>query len=171
MRDFVYLASQSPRRSQLLDQIQVPHQLLLADASEDAEALEAVKGGEAPATYVVRVTQHKLDAAVAFSGQIIPGSFADSTIDQLRSLVTSCLEAPYNFLKAVTEPMVAAGSGQIVVITSAAGGRPTKGASLYSSVRAGRICGAWRKRAAAQWPPAARQTSRKDRFGAGLLLT
>jgi septum formation protein len=65
MRDFVYLASQSPRRSQLLDQIQVPHQLLLADASEDAEALEAVKGGEAPATYVVRVTQHKLDAAVA----------------------------------------------------------------------------------------------------------
>jgi 3-oxoacyl-[acyl-carrier protein] reductase len=33
--------------------------------------------------------------------------------------------------------MVAQGSGQIVMITSAAGARPTKGAALYSSVRAG----------------------------------
>jgi 3-oxoacyl-[acyl-carrier protein] reductase len=78
----------------------------------------------------------KLDAAVAFSGVIIPGSFADSTVEQLRTLVTGCLEAPYQFLKAVTPPMVEAGSGQVVVITSAAGARPTKGASLYSSVRA-----------------------------------
>lgn len=64
MRDFVYLASQSPRRSQLLDQLGVSHVLLLADADEDAEALEAVRGGEAPARYVVRVTNHKLDAAI-----------------------------------------------------------------------------------------------------------
>jgi 3-oxoacyl-[acyl-carrier protein] reductase len=78
-----------------------------------------------------------LDAAAAFSGQIIPGSFADSTIDQLRELVVGCLEAPYHFLKAVTPPMVEAGRGQVVLITSAAGARPTKGASLYSSVRAG----------------------------------
>jgi len=62
---FVYLASQSPRRSQLLDQLGVSHRLLLADADEDAEALEAVHPGEAPAKYVVRVTGHKLDAAVA----------------------------------------------------------------------------------------------------------
>ncbi|MEP6969231.1 MAG: Maf family protein [Betaproteobacteria bacterium] len=64
-RAFVYLASQSPRRSQLLDQLGVTHRLLLADADEDAEALEAVLPGEAPASYVVRVTSHKLDAAVA----------------------------------------------------------------------------------------------------------
>ena len=62
---FVYLASQSPRRSQLLDQLGIAHRLLLADADEDAEALEAVLPGEAPAHYVVRVTQHKLAAAVA----------------------------------------------------------------------------------------------------------
>jgi septum formation protein len=62
---FVYLASQSPRRSQLLDQLGVAHRLLLADTDEDAEALEAVLPGEAPATYVVRVTGHKLAAAVA----------------------------------------------------------------------------------------------------------
>jgi len=61
----VYLASQSPRRRQLLDQLGVAHETLLADASEDAEALEAVRKGEAPATYVVRVTGLKLDAAVA----------------------------------------------------------------------------------------------------------
>jgi septum formation protein len=60
---FVYLASQSPRRRQLLDQIGVKHELLLADASEDAEALEAERHGETPAAYVQRVTRAKLDAA------------------------------------------------------------------------------------------------------------
>lgn len=65
MSGFVYLASQSPRRSQLLTQLGVRHELLLADAAEDAESLEAVRAGEAPAAYVVRVTQHKLDAAMA----------------------------------------------------------------------------------------------------------
>jgi septum formation protein len=63
--DFIYLASQSPRRRQLLDQIGVRHVLLLPDADEDAEALEAVRPGEAPPDYVQRVTQAKLDAALA----------------------------------------------------------------------------------------------------------
>jgi len=63
--DFIYLASQSPRRSQLLDQLGIAHRLLLADASEDAEALEEVRAGEAPARYVARVTALKLEAAVA----------------------------------------------------------------------------------------------------------
>ena len=61
--DFVYLASQSPRRRQLLEQIGVRYELLLPDADEDAEALEAHRNGELPADYVVRVTQAKLDAA------------------------------------------------------------------------------------------------------------
>jgi septum formation protein len=63
--DFIYLASQSPRRAQLLGQFGVRHELLLADADEDAESLEAVLPNEAPATYVQRVTALKLDAAVA----------------------------------------------------------------------------------------------------------
>jgi septum formation protein len=63
--DFIYLASQSPRRRQLLDQIGVRHDLLLPDADEDAEALEAVLPGEAPPDYVQRVTQAKLEAALA----------------------------------------------------------------------------------------------------------
>lgn len=62
---FIYLASQSPRRSQLLTQLGVRHELLLADAGEDAEALEVVRPGESPTAYVQRVTALKLDAAVA----------------------------------------------------------------------------------------------------------
>jgi septum formation protein len=61
---FIYLASQSPRRRQLLEQLGVKHQLLLPDAGEDAEGLEAMRPGEAPARYVRRVTELKLDAAM-----------------------------------------------------------------------------------------------------------
>jgi septum formation protein len=64
MSDFIYLASQSPRRSQLLDQMGVAHTLLLAGPDEDAESLEDIRGKEAPSRYVARVTSLKLDAAV-----------------------------------------------------------------------------------------------------------
>ena len=60
---FIYLASQSPRRAQLLDQLGVRHELLLADGGEDVEALEAERRGELPAAYVERVTRAKLGAA------------------------------------------------------------------------------------------------------------
>lgn len=62
--ELIYLASQSPRRSQLLDQLGVAHTVLLPDPHEDAEALEVPMRGESPTLYVQRVTQHKLDAAV-----------------------------------------------------------------------------------------------------------
>ena len=65
MTDFIYLASQSPRRRQLLEQLGVRYELLLPDEHEDAEALEVVLRNEAPAAYVKRVTGLKLDAAVA----------------------------------------------------------------------------------------------------------
>ena len=65
MANFIYLASQSPRRAQLLEQIGVKFELLLPDASEDAESLEAALPNEAPAHYVARVTGLKLQAAVA----------------------------------------------------------------------------------------------------------
>ncbi|HET7796064.1 MAG TPA: Maf family protein [Rhizobacter sp.] len=60
---FIYLASQSPRRSQLLTQLGVRHELLLAGPEEDAESLEAELDGELPAAYVERVTHAKLHAA------------------------------------------------------------------------------------------------------------
>jgi len=64
MTDWIYLASQSPRRLQLLQQWGLRVELLLPDASEDVEALEAVLPGESPATYVQRVTALKLQAAL-----------------------------------------------------------------------------------------------------------
>ena len=64
MNNFVYLASQSPRRSQLLDQIGARHELLLPGDDEDSESLEVMLKNEAPASYVKRVTQLKLDAAL-----------------------------------------------------------------------------------------------------------
>lgn len=65
MSDFIYLASQSPRRLQLLEQWGVRCELLLPDADEDVESLEAVMPGEAPAAYVQRVTGLKLQASLA----------------------------------------------------------------------------------------------------------
>jgi septum formation protein len=61
---FIYLASQSPRRRQLLEQLGVRHELLLPGADEDTEALEVALPNEAPAAYVKRVTQLKLDSAL-----------------------------------------------------------------------------------------------------------
>lgn len=63
MTGFVYLASQSPRRQELLRQIGVAFRLLLPQPHEDAEALEALRPAESPADYVRRVTLAKADAA------------------------------------------------------------------------------------------------------------
>ena len=85
---YIYLASQSPRRSQLLDQIGVLHQILVADAAEnaieDAESLEIALKNEAPKAYVMRVTGLKLDAAVArMKNRCLPNApilCADTTV-------------------------------------------------------------------------------------------
>ena len=62
--ELLYLASQSPRRRELLTQLGVSYELLLADAGEDAEALEAVLPGETPDAYVQRVCALKAQAAL-----------------------------------------------------------------------------------------------------------
>jgi septum formation protein len=84
MSDFIYLASQSPRRRELLTQIGVAHELLLPTADEDAESLEVVLAGEAPEAYVQRVTALKLIAACArlvrAGGQNRPILCADTTV-------------------------------------------------------------------------------------------
>lgn len=79
----------------------------------------------------------RIDAAAAFSGRVITGRFLQSTVDDLHAAVRGCLEAPYHFLRAVVPTMVERGAGQVLLITSAAGARPTPGAPLYSAARAG----------------------------------
>jgi 3-oxoacyl-[acyl-carrier protein] reductase len=79
----------------------------------------------------------RIDSATAFTGRIVTGRFLRSSIDDFRSVITGCLEGPYHFLRAVVPPLVEQGDGQVLVITSASGVRPTPGAPLYSSARAG----------------------------------
>lgn len=78
----------------------------------------------------------RIDAATASSGRVITGRFLDSQLDDLHAAVRGCLEAPYHFLRAVVPPMVERGEGQVLLMTSAAGARPTPGAPLYSAARA-----------------------------------
>ena len=78
----------------------------------------------------------RVDAAAAFTGRIVVGRFLRSSVDDLHAALTGCVDAPYNFLRTVVPQMVEQGDGQVLVFTSAAGGRPTPGAPLYSSARA-----------------------------------
>lgn len=123
----------------------VPQDELVAELTALDAAVEVVEGnidianpGDAQKLVDAGIARFgRIDTAVMFSGQIIIGRFLKSTIDQLHDIVHTCLDAPYEFLKAVVPPMVNQGDGQVLVITSAAGARPTPFAPLYSSVRAG----------------------------------
>ena len=79
----------------------------------------------------------RIDSATAFTGRIVVGRFLRSTVDDLHAALVGCVEAPYRFLRAVAPVMVEQLEGQVLVFTSAAGARPTPGAPLYSSARAG----------------------------------
>jgi septum formation protein len=87
----IYLASQSPRRQELLRQLGVQFDLLLPGADEDAEALEATIPGEPPAVYVQRVVQAKAHAARARLRQralpSLPILVADTTVALGRELL------------------------------------------------------------------------------------
>jgi NAD(P)-dependent dehydrogenase (short-subunit alcohol dehydrogenase family) len=78
----------------------------------------------------------RIDSASMFSGQIITGSILKSSREDLDKLYNSCLVEPYEFLKSILPVMVEQQSGQVLIITSASGSRPTPGAPLYSSLRA-----------------------------------
>lgn len=95
--DFIYLASQSPRRRELLDQLGVRHEPLLPAPDEDAEALEATRRGEPPDAYVERVTRAKLAAARARLGRrglpTAPILCADTTVALGRRILGKPLDA------------------------------------------------------------------------------
>ena len=62
---FIYLASQSPRRQELLRQIGVHFEMLTPDPSEDSESIEIPLPNEKAHAYVERVTIAKSIAALA----------------------------------------------------------------------------------------------------------
>jgi 3-oxoacyl-[acyl-carrier protein] reductase len=128
------------------------HDLVLGDPSEALVAELAARGAtvevvddardiskpEASARLVEAALARfgRLDSAAAASGRVVTGRFLRSSVDDLHSVVQGCLEAPYHFLRAVVPEMVERGDGQVLLITSAAGARPTPGAPLYSAARA-----------------------------------
>ncbi|MAT06253.1 MAG: hypothetical protein CL424_14540, partial [Acidimicrobiaceae bacterium] len=69
-----------------------------------------------------------VDAAVAFTGRVVTGSFLSSTADDLDAALRGCVVEPYHFLRAVVPAMVRQQHGQVLVFTSAAGSRPTPNA-------------------------------------------
>ncbi len=79
----------------------------------------------------------RIDAATTFSGIIVTGRFLDSSLEDFQRAVKGCLEIPYHFLRAVVPVMAEQGYGQVLLQTSATGGRATPGAPLYSMARAG----------------------------------
>jgi septum formation protein len=64
MFPFIYLASQSPRRQELLKQIGVKYEMLAPEPGEDAESIEASLPDEKARDYVARVTLAKSEAAL-----------------------------------------------------------------------------------------------------------
>lgn len=78
-----------------------------------------------------------IDSAVMFSGRVVTGSIINSSREDLDKLYNGCVVPPYNFLKSVLPVMMQQQSGQVLIITSATAARPTPGAGLYSSMRAG----------------------------------
>ncbi len=89
--NFIYLASQSPRRRELLDQLGIRYQLLPPASEEDAEALEAEIPGEAAAIYVRRVCLAKAEAAAQrLARSTSPGApilVADTTVALDRAIL------------------------------------------------------------------------------------
>jgi len=79
----------------------------------------------------------RIDSACLVTGLIVVGEFLDMTVDQWERVKRMNLDMVFHGLQAVLAPMVDAGSGQIVVFTSATGARPDPITSIYGATRAG----------------------------------
>ena len=122
-----------------------PEAGLVEELEQMGAAVEVVTGvrdltDPASAQRLVDAAQARFggyDAATAFSGRVVTGTFAKATEADLDAAVKGCLTSPFHFLKAVVPPLVERGGGQVLLLTSAAGARPTPTAVVYSAARAG----------------------------------
>lgn len=73
-RPLIYLASRSPRRRELLDQIGVTYRVVAADLDESR------RPGESPPGYVTRVARDKAWAGYALASDGIPVLAADTAV-------------------------------------------------------------------------------------------
>ncbi|MEJ7932157.1 Maf family protein [Ramlibacter sp. AN1015] len=137
---FVYLASQSPRRRQLLEQIGVAYKLLLPDPEEDTEAIEAVLPGEGPAHYVCRVTRLKLAAAlVRLQRRHLPAApvlCSDTTVALGRRIYGKPVDAQ-DATRMLGE---LAGATHRVLTAVVVGGAAGEGARQHEALSISRVC-------------------------------
>lgn len=105
---FIYLASASPRRHELLKQIGIQHEVIRVPAPKDSED-EPILPGEAPQDYVIRTAREKAQRALAYlqaaanhfemhpilaadtcvilNGQVVDKAYSDNDVHQsLQSL-------------------------------------------------------------------------------------
>jgi 3-oxoacyl-[acyl-carrier protein] reductase len=78
----------------------------------------------------------RLDSATWFTGRVFLGGVVDSDVAVLTKNYEGNLLAAFHALQATLAPMREQGSGQVLLITSSAGIKPTRGAGLYSATRA-----------------------------------
>jgi len=133
---FIYLASQSPRRRELLDQLGVRHEPLLAGPDEDVESLEATRAGELPAAYVERVTRAKLRAAQqrrrARGLPAAPVLCADTTVALGRRILGKPIDADDAL---ATLRLLSGRTHRVITAVALAGARSERIAVSVSSVR------------------------------------
>ena len=122
------------------------HDLVLGDASEELVRELTALGAKVVAVPDARDSTNpessarlvdaaltafgRIDSAAAATGRVVTGRFLKSTIEDLHAVTKGCIDAPYHFLRAVIPAMVEQKDGQALLITSAAGARPTPGAPL-----------------------------------------
>jgi septum formation protein len=132
----IYLASQSPRRRELLDQLGVRHEALLAGPDEDVESLEATRPGELPAAYVERVTRAKLRAAQrrrrARGLPAAPILCADTTVALGRRILGKPVDAGDAL---ATLRLLSGRTHRVITAVALAGARSERLAVSVSSVR------------------------------------
>ena len=104
MYPFIYLASQSPRRQELLKQIGVRFEMLIPQAGEDTESLETPLPNEKARNYVERVTLVKSAVALERWGKSdlawAPILCADTTVSLPNSDQGEILGKPADALDA-----------------------------------------------------------------------
>lgn len=79
----------------------------------------------------------RLDAVCLITGTIRVGPFLETSAKAWHHLQRNNLDQVFFGLQAVLAPMVEAGTGQVVVFTSATGARPEPGVAAYGATRAG----------------------------------
>jgi NAD(P)-dependent dehydrogenase (short-subunit alcohol dehydrogenase family) len=78
----------------------------------------------------------RIDAACIRTGRIITGDILGATVEDLHELSRQNIDSVFHALQTLIPPMQEAGAGQIVIVTSATGAKPSSNAALYSATRA-----------------------------------